>query len=130
MGFYERYLRSEHWREFRKLALEHYGNKCAVCGSTKNLNVHHLDYSSFGEEHFEDVQVLCKSCHLDEHFDELLRKHCRHPRTTTAEVMSGKTVTLLRWCVVCNQAIGFRKATPEEIEKYKKKKIEVDKFCL
>jgi len=38
--------------------------QCEDCGSTKNLNVHHLKYPAI---HINDVQLLCASCH-----------HCKH----------------------------------------------------
>lgn len=60
------------WREKRQHILDRDGNKCVICGSTSNLQVHHRQY------HFNDVTnqkvtpwdyddkylvTLCKSCH-------------------------------------------------------------------
>jgi len=44
------------------------GRRCAQCGETKGeLHVHHLTYERFGNESLQDLQVLCKTCHLGHH---------------------------------------------------------------
>ena len=58
------YLQSAHWKETRKKRLEIDGYKCAVCGSTESLNVHHLSYKRIGDEDVEsDLVTLCHPCH-------------------------------------------------------------------
>lgn len=64
---YHEYLISPHWLKFKKEVLKHYGKKCSRCGDTKKLNVHHLNYECLGKETFNDVVVLCQSCHRKEH---------------------------------------------------------------
>lgn len=64
---YSIYLKTKHWRDFRKSALEYYKGKCASCGTTSDLRVHHLHYNSLFNEKFEDVKILCKCCHNEEH---------------------------------------------------------------
>ena len=64
---YRKYLKSEHWINFRDEALNHYGRKCSNCGSEKSLNVHHLTYKNRGHEKLEDVVVLCHNCHNEIH---------------------------------------------------------------
>ena len=51
-----------------KLAIEHYGRKCARCGSKKRLTVHHRHYRAIGyEKPVEDIVLLCGKCHEDLH---------------------------------------------------------------
>lgn len=51
-----------------ELAIEHYGKKCARCGSTKDLCVHHRHYCTVGFEKPErDIVLLCWNCHTDLH---------------------------------------------------------------
>lgn len=64
---YGKYLRSAHWRAFRKLAITAAQGKCKRCGSQEQLNVHHRHYRSLGREVLEDVEVYCDSCHKAEH---------------------------------------------------------------
>lgn len=64
MQNYSDYLSSSHWKETRGKRLEIDEYKCAVCGSTENLNVHHLSYKRIGNEDIEsDLITLCHPCH-------------------------------------------------------------------
>lgn len=69
LGFksYQDYLQSDYWKKKRDWILEAKGNCCEVCGSHNNLEVHHKDYSSVGNENQHDVQVLCKTHHQEAH---------------------------------------------------------------
>jgi len=64
---YKEYLKTEHWQEVRKAALKKAGYKCALCGSTEHLNVHHRTYENRGDEDIKDVIVLCQNCHAKFH---------------------------------------------------------------
>lgn len=59
---YHDYLKSAHWRRFRK----HYKRmrpwRC-VCGATDDLELHHKTYARLGHERLDDVRPLCPSCH-------------------------------------------------------------------
>lgn len=70
---YQRYLASEAWQEKRREALRIHGHKCQRCGSDFRLEVHHKSYESgWGNENVEsDLEVLCPSCHRQEHFGHL-----------------------------------------------------------
>ena len=76
---YTDYLRSEAWRQKRWAALKRAHFTCARCGvasttrSRVELHVHHLTYDRLGDEFLNDLEVLCKACHENEHgrtFDE------------------------------------------------------------
>lgn len=66
---YEEYLKTNYWRAVSKSVRN--VEKCALCGSTENLQVHHLTYEHRGCEHLfpEDIQCLCKDCHLKVHHE-------------------------------------------------------------
>lgn len=68
LGFetYQDYLNSYLWKEKRDWIIEVLGDRCSVCGSRKNLHVHHKTYDSVGNEGQEDVEVLCSECHKKE----------------------------------------------------------------
>lgn len=61
---YRRYLASEEWEKTRQRALAYHGRRCAACGTTKRLQVHHLTYARLGHEWMSDFRILCKSCHI------------------------------------------------------------------
>lgn len=60
---YLEYLQSDLWKQKKVEALSVMGNFCKICGSKKNINVHHRSYDRIGEELVEDLSILCKSCH-------------------------------------------------------------------
>ena len=64
---YNEYLKSDHWLETRREALQCYGDKCVVCDSRKNLNVHHKNYDTLWCENMIDLVVLCDNCHKKFH---------------------------------------------------------------
>ena len=68
---YEKYLRTEHWRERRKLALVEAHHCCQDCGRGPDengpLEVHHLTYARLFQERPEDLRVLCRDCHGRRH---------------------------------------------------------------
>jgi hypothetical protein len=64
---YADYLKTEHWQDMRRIALDRTGHKCALCASTSSLHVHHNTYERRGHELPTDLTVLCKSCHFRFH---------------------------------------------------------------
>lgn len=58
-----KYYLSEIWLKQKQLLIEWRGNKCEHCGSEKNLQIHHRNYETFGEELPFDLLILCKECH-------------------------------------------------------------------
>ena len=65
---YNQFMASEDWRDIRTVMLDIYNHKCAECGATEDLHVHHLTYERFGgDERTTDLEVLCKTCHEKAH---------------------------------------------------------------
>jgi len=71
---YSEYLSTNHWKETKKKRLEMDGFKCQICGSAKNLNVHHLTYESIGFEEMLDLVTVCKDCHEKLHEADIKRR--------------------------------------------------------
>jgi len=61
------YMNSPEWQSKRQLVLARDNHQCVVCGSTHNLNIHHIDYSNLGDEHLSELTVLCQLCHSSLH---------------------------------------------------------------
>lgn len=71
-------LASPKWKKKREEVFERYGKQCVECGSTKNIQVHHLIYRK--GHHLWDYSVdellpLCKKCHQKIHDDKTHRFH-------------------------------------------------------
>lgn len=67
---YQRYLKSEKFKEIRKIVFERDGNRCCGCGRGVEdgavLNCHHRSYVHlFHEEEngYQDLRTLCQTCH-------------------------------------------------------------------
>lgn len=60
---YREYLQSLQWHAKREAALRRCGGACQKCRATKDLEVHHKHYETFGREGPDDLEVLCIPCH-------------------------------------------------------------------
>lgn len=62
---YKEYLRSKHWRLFKKKFKQSssYTGCCLICSSKYKLHFHHLTYVRLGKERFSDIVVLCSKDH-------------------------------------------------------------------
>lgn len=62
---YGKYLETEWWQKVRTERLKIDEFRCANCGTDKNLQVHHINYSRgwFHEDPRQDLITLCKKCH-------------------------------------------------------------------
>ena len=60
---YLRYLRSDAWREKRRLVLERDGYRCQLWRQHGATEVHHTTYAHLGHEPLQDLLSLCRACH-------------------------------------------------------------------
>jgi hypothetical protein len=61
---YSDYLESPQWSMRRQIHLDQAANRCQLCNQNGNtLDVHHKTYERVGRERFDDLIVLCRSCH-------------------------------------------------------------------
>lgn len=65
--WYREYIKSDHWKMKRELAILFYGECCSSCNSVKKIQVHHLSYARLGNEPMDDLMVLCETCHQKAH---------------------------------------------------------------
>ena len=65
--------RTDKWAKFRESVIELDGNKCTICGRSRDevvLQVHHLKYipkRKPWEYGTNECRTLCKGCHAEEH---------------------------------------------------------------
>ena len=61
---YHEYLKTLHWEECRKRALQEANYRCQTCNAGDcELHTHHRSYGCLGNEQRGDLIVLCKDCH-------------------------------------------------------------------
>lgn len=71
---YYDYIQSLAWTELREEALKRAGYRCEKCGA-KTKEVHHVNYpEDFSEDRIENLQALCKACHMTETLDAKAKK--------------------------------------------------------
>ena len=59
---YEEFLNTEEWKQVAEMVKDRDCNRCVICGSTKNLNAHHIGYDGdYLDEN--DIVTLCNRCH-------------------------------------------------------------------
>lgn len=60
---YREYLQSPDWRAKRAKKRSR-RDRCAICGDTRNLDVHHLNYRQrWTDVTMADLRVFCRRCH-------------------------------------------------------------------
>ena len=61
-------LKQEEYDELKTVVLDRDGWKCQCCGSSENLQVHHLLHRSrLGPDELENLITLCANCHRRQH---------------------------------------------------------------
>lgn len=66
LGFsdYDEYIHSVRWYETRRrYRASNRPQDCQLCGSTKQIALHHLTYERVGNERLDDLLPLCNDCH-------------------------------------------------------------------
>lgn len=64
---YYDYMSSDAWKQERERQICEHGASCEICGSTNNLNVHHISYKRGASPLDGDFAVLCRECHEKVH---------------------------------------------------------------
>ena len=62
MKNYNEFLKTEEWKQVAEMVKDRDGNKCVICGSTENLNAHHIGYDGDCLDE-NDIVTLCNRCH-------------------------------------------------------------------
>src|SRR3989338_10237829 len=63
---YADYIKSEFWTERKQLYFATHPKVCRVCGSSQ-VDLHHLQYGSYGHEQDKHLAALCRAHHGDLH---------------------------------------------------------------
>lgn len=64
---YVKYIGSYEWKLKRLALFKERGKQCERCGGANMLHVHHKTYERLFNELPQDLEILCKICHLKEH---------------------------------------------------------------
>lgn len=86
---YEDFLKSEEWQQVSEMVKDRDGNKCVICGSTENLNAHHIGYNG-DRLNEDDIVTLCNRCHecLHDGIKEMKEAVCSGVRNMLADKLS------------------------------------------
>lgn len=66
---YPAYLNKAHWKKIRQIKLYSVNYRCEGCGSSEDLQVHHIRHQNLCNESLDDLQVLCTKCHAKARID-------------------------------------------------------------
>lgn len=123
---YDQYLSSDAWKHKRGTVLKRDRHRCAGCGSTAELHVHHCTYERFGHEPLRDLITLCESCHKAVH--RLHRERGGDLAMATAEALAalrGATLVPVRM-----KKVRKRKAKPMKAEQLKDARVIADAMLV
>lgn len=86
---YDEFLNTEEWRQVAAMVKDRDGHKCVICGSTENLNAHHIGYDGDCLDE-NDIVTLCNRCHecLHNGIDEMKKAVCSGVRKMLSDVLS------------------------------------------
>ena len=63
---YAEFLKSDFWQQLRAKQLKH-SPACERCQCTTSLQVHHTVYREWYSTQIDDLETLCRRCHLRHH---------------------------------------------------------------
>lgn len=89
---YYTYIRSAQWRQRANEAKRRAGYRCQVCNRSSSdvvLNAHHRTYERLGNEHPDDITVLCRDCHELYETNRKLPKPPRQQQTFSSPITQG-----------------------------------------
>ena len=87
---YNEYMNSPEWEKRRLRILKRDNLKCQICGSGKNLRVHHIRYPEIlGTEPDSDLITVCDTCHARIHYED--KNYGRAPSPWQANLSRRRT---------------------------------------
>lgn len=95
--------RTSKWKQLREKVLTRDGYKCARCGKTENLQVHHIKYHTgkkAWEYPIEELITYCKGCHAQEHGHTMPQSGWIYCGMDDLEDLIGE-------CEVCGSALRY-----------------------
>ncbi len=60
---YKEYIKSVAWRNKRFAYYNKYKKECVLCKTSRQIGLHHIDYTRLGNELDQDLIALCWGCH-------------------------------------------------------------------
>lgn len=89
------YLQSDHWKNLRLHKIM--ANPCCQrCSSTVSLDVHHLNYRNLYDVQLDDLETLCRGCHLLEHDREEKKKVSKYVKVDSPKEVNTNELPLDR----------------------------------
>lgn len=79
IGSFNQSYRNAHQTAIQIMNLLGVEKKCSKCGKTKNVDVHHKD-TNYQNNNIDNLEYLCRSCHMKEHRKKGICKICGKPQ--------------------------------------------------
>lgn len=79
---YYKYIESDEWYELREKCFERDEYVCRLCGSSENLQAHHLSYERLGMNELSDLVTLCRKCHQAVHKHTIIKEFGNEKKST------------------------------------------------
>lgn len=67
MSAYREYLKSDHWKNLKDSKAKKSKKRCAICGVSNRLDLHHVLYRNILDVTLGDLRWLCRECHNTAH---------------------------------------------------------------
>lgn len=111
---YSEFLKSDHWLATKKKAAsrkDRYGS-CEVCGTTKNLELHHTSYKWIGTKHeLCNVISLCRTHHQEVH---------DYAKSNDVSVRLATTAVKTKYAIMKKNKLGVENSLVNNINAKKK----------
>ena len=123
-NYYE-YMHSEAWSKRRLEVLRRDRFRCQMCGTAKNLRVHHINYEHLGTDaELDDLITLCDTCHREVHEEDIKKKQAAKAEALKQISQRNKRLLLVALRLLRETSHDPDHPTPQEVtsawDKYNK----------
>ncbi len=114
-NYYE-YMHSEAWSKRRLEVLKRDRFRCQMCGTAKNLRVHHINYEHLGTDaELDDLITLCDTCHKEVHEEDIKKKQAAKAEALKRAKSRHETLLKVALRVLSENSRNPTKPTPQEV---------------
>lgn len=128
---YQEYLKTKHWRKFKRNYKRQNVYICNLCEENKKvLDLHHLTYKNVGNESHGDVMYLCRECHKTVHSWEKDMNKEEITKTLTNKKIKINTIPTKKVSHTRNINDSGRKQKEIYLHKYIRSNIKHMPVCM
>lgn len=114
-NYYE-YIHSEAWSKRRLEVLRRDRFRCQMCGTAKNLRVHHINYEHLGTDaELDDLITLCDTCHKKVHEEDIRKKQAAKAEALKLKAQRHERLLIVALRVLSESSRDPDNPTPQEV---------------